>query len=192
MQPSCVKLRSRAPSLSAFLVCVEPLISRFCYPQCFFFLSGGFFFPRTGNRSSCGTHRRARRRSKGRLTELLTEVRRFVLPVKVLHTKPGGGAPRTASPENIDAIIARGTALWNSIYEPHAVKLHNKLASYHPDLICMFLLVLFLSWPMCESRAQFPLIVNFVVPCRCCSETAIGVVVVVVIVVAITHERPFF
>ena len=27
-------------------------------------------------------------------------------------------------------------ALWNSIYEPHAVKLHDKLASYHPDLIC--------------------------------------------------------
>jgi hypothetical protein len=45
---------------------------------------------------------------------------------------------RTANPENIDAIIARGTALWNSIYEPHAVKLHDKLASYHPDLICTF------------------------------------------------------
>jgi len=42
---------------------------------------------------------------------------------------------RTANPENIDAIIARGIALWNSIYEPHAVKLHDKLASYHPDLI---------------------------------------------------------
>ncbi|KAI0285014.1 hypothetical protein BGY98DRAFT_910123 [Russula aff. rugulosa BPL654] len=38
-------------------------------------------------------------------------------------------------PGKIDAIIARGTALWNSIYEPHAVKLHDKLASYHPDLI---------------------------------------------------------
>lgn len=43
---------------------------------------------------------------------------------------------RTANPENIDAINARGMALWNSIYEPHAVKLHDKLASYHPDLIC--------------------------------------------------------
>jgi len=42
---------------------------------------------------------------------------------------------RTANPENIDAITARGMALWNSIYEPHAVKLHDKLASYHPDLI---------------------------------------------------------
>ncbi|KAH9963158.1 hypothetical protein BC827DRAFT_1193712, partial [Russula dissimulans] len=42
---------------------------------------------------------------------------------------------RTANSENIDAIIARGRALWNSIYEPHAVKLHDKLASYHPDLI---------------------------------------------------------
>jgi hypothetical protein len=44
--------------------------------------------------------------------------------------------PRDASSENIDAIIARGKALWHSIYEPHAVKLHDKLASYHPDLIC--------------------------------------------------------
>ena len=43
---------------------------------------------------------------------------------------------RTANPENIDAINARGVALWNSIYEPHAIKLHDKLASYHPDLIC--------------------------------------------------------
>jgi len=48
---------------------------------------------------------------------------------------------RTANPENTEAIIARGNALWNSIYEPDAVKLHDKLASYnsyHPDLICMF------------------------------------------------------
>jgi len=44
--------------------------------------------------------------------------------------------PRDANSENIDGIIARGKALWNSIYEPHAVKLHDKLASYHPDLIC--------------------------------------------------------
>ncbi|KAI0003013.1 hypothetical protein BJV74DRAFT_814863 [Russula compacta] len=42
---------------------------------------------------------------------------------------------RAASSENIDAIIARGTALWNSIYEPHADKLRNKLGSYHPDFI---------------------------------------------------------
>ncbi|KAI9510413.1 hypothetical protein F5148DRAFT_1335873 [Russula earlei] len=42
---------------------------------------------------------------------------------------------RTANLENVDAILARGTALWNSIYEPHAIKLHDKLASYHPDLI---------------------------------------------------------
>jgi len=42
---------------------------------------------------------------------------------------------RAANSENIDAIIARGQALWNSIYEPHAVKLHDKLGSYHPDFI---------------------------------------------------------
>ncbi|KAF8268301.1 hypothetical protein EI94DRAFT_1771663 [Lactarius quietus] len=42
---------------------------------------------------------------------------------------------RNATPENIDAIVANGMALWNSIYEPHAVKLYEKLGSYHPDLI---------------------------------------------------------
>lgn len=61
------------------------------------------------------------------------------------QTNDGSHPPRTANPENIDAIIARGTALWNSIYEPHAVKLHDKLASYHPDLICRFPLLLFLG-----------------------------------------------
>jgi len=42
---------------------------------------------------------------------------------------------RTVNSENINDIIARGKTLWNSIYEPHAIKLHEKLASYHPDLI---------------------------------------------------------
>jgi hypothetical protein len=40
---------------------------------------------------------------------------------------------RNATPENIDAVISNGMALWNSIYEPHAVKLYEKLGSYHPD-----------------------------------------------------------
>ncbi len=31
--------------------------------------------------------------------------------------------------------MARGQALWASIYEPHAEKLYNKLGSYHPDFI---------------------------------------------------------
>lgn len=43
---------------------------------------------------------------------------------------------RNATPENIDAIVANGMTLWNSIYEPHAVKLYEKLGSYHPDFIC--------------------------------------------------------
>jgi len=42
---------------------------------------------------------------------------------------------RNATSENIDTIISNGMALWNSIYEPHAVKLHEKLASYHPDFV---------------------------------------------------------
>jgi len=44
-------------------------------------------------------------------------------------------SPRQATPENIEATVARGQALWNSIYEPHADKLFAKLASYHPDFM---------------------------------------------------------
>jgi len=42
---------------------------------------------------------------------------------------------RTSTPENIETTVARGRALWSSIYEPHADKLHAKLGSYHPDFI---------------------------------------------------------
>ena len=42
---------------------------------------------------------------------------------------------RTGTSENIEATVARGKALWRSIYEPHAEKLHDKLGSYHPDFI---------------------------------------------------------
>ncbi|OSX59190.1 hypothetical protein POSPLADRAFT_1183854 [Postia placenta MAD-698-R-SB12] len=42
---------------------------------------------------------------------------------------------RIATPENIESIKARGQALWDTIYQPHAVKLYNKLGGYHPDFI---------------------------------------------------------
>ncbi|KAG6837937.1 hypothetical protein H0H93_008331 [Arthromyces matolae] len=42
---------------------------------------------------------------------------------------------RLATPENIESTIQRGKALWNSIYTPHADKLHDKLGTYHPDFI---------------------------------------------------------
>ncbi|KAK1236665.1 hypothetical protein PQX77_000021 [Marasmius sp. AFHP31] len=42
---------------------------------------------------------------------------------------------RTPTPENIESTLARGQALWESIYAPHAQKLHDKLGSYHPDFI---------------------------------------------------------
>ncbi|KAG6832966.1 hypothetical protein H0H92_004850 [Tricholoma furcatifolium] len=42
---------------------------------------------------------------------------------------------RLASPGNIDSTVERGKALWNSIYAPHADKLHDKLGAYHPDFI---------------------------------------------------------
>ncbi|KDQ64749.1 hypothetical protein JAAARDRAFT_684561 [Jaapia argillacea MUCL 33604] len=46
---------------------------------------------------------------------------------------------RSATTENIDEIVARGEALWKSIYEPHAVKLYNKLGAYHPDFIAFII-----------------------------------------------------
>ncbi|KAF9469068.1 hypothetical protein BDZ94DRAFT_1245287 [Collybia nuda] len=42
---------------------------------------------------------------------------------------------RTATSENIELVKMRGRHLWNSIYAPHADKLHDKLGSYHPDFI---------------------------------------------------------
>lgn len=41
---------------------------------------------------------------------------------------------RTATPENIAEINARGRALWKSIYLPFDAKLEAKLADAHPDL----------------------------------------------------------
>ncbi|KAF8165149.1 hypothetical protein B0H34DRAFT_225502 [Crassisporium funariophilum] len=42
---------------------------------------------------------------------------------------------RTAKSDDIESIVTRGKGLWNSIYQPHADKLHDKLGSYHPDFI---------------------------------------------------------
>jgi hypothetical protein len=42
---------------------------------------------------------------------------------------------------NIEETFIRGRELWDSIYEPHADKLYNKLHSYHPDFICKALLL---------------------------------------------------
>lgn len=39
----------------------------------------------------------------------------------------------------MDAIMARGRILWNSIYDPYEEKLHDKLSSYHPDFMCEYL-----------------------------------------------------
>ncbi|KAJ3803077.1 hypothetical protein GGU11DRAFT_671406 [Lentinula aff. detonsa] len=46
---------------------------------------------------------------------------------------------RLATSENIQATVARGKALWDSIYAPHADKLHEKLGSYHPDFIAFII-----------------------------------------------------
>ncbi|KAJ3887577.1 hypothetical protein GG344DRAFT_90428 [Lentinula edodes] len=46
---------------------------------------------------------------------------------------------RLATPENIEATVTRGKALWDSIYAPHADKLHDKLGAYHPDFIAFII-----------------------------------------------------
>lgn len=46
---------------------------------------------------------------------------------------------RTASPDNVQSIVTQGRALWDSIYAPHADKLHDKLGSYHPDFIAFII-----------------------------------------------------
>ncbi|KAJ3476960.1 hypothetical protein NLI96_g10795 [Meripilus lineatus] len=42
---------------------------------------------------------------------------------------------RSPNPQNIEEILSRGKALWASIYKPHAEKLQDKLAGYHPDFM---------------------------------------------------------
>ncbi|KAF5393823.1 hypothetical protein D9757_000191 [Collybiopsis confluens] len=46
---------------------------------------------------------------------------------------------RITTPENIESTVKRGRALWDSIYTPHADKLHNKLGAYHPDFIAFII-----------------------------------------------------
>lgn len=58
---------------------------------------------------------------------------RAALPAAVaasLNTTPS----RLPTQANVDAINARGQALWESIYRPLAKKLEDKLADAHPDL----------------------------------------------------------
>lgn len=43
---------------------------------------------------------------------------------------------RNATSDNVEEIVTRGRALWDSIYAPHADKLHDKLGVFHPDFIC--------------------------------------------------------
>ena len=39
-------------------------------------------------------------------------------------------------------------ALWKSIYEPHAVKLYDKLGALHPDFISAYPYPVVLSFPL--------------------------------------------
>ncbi|THH17623.1 hypothetical protein EW146_g3220 [Bondarzewia mesenterica] len=64
---------------------------------------------------------------------LRTESHRLDLRLLVADGLPG--VSRTLTPENIESVLSRGQALWDSIYDPHAVKLYSKLGSYHPDFI---------------------------------------------------------
>ncbi|TFK76088.1 hypothetical protein BDN72DRAFT_831535 [Pluteus cervinus] len=74
-------------------------------------------------------------------------VPRVILSLGALHQSLGDDvrdalrrqSRRTASSENIEPIILRGRGLWDSIYAPHADKLHDKLGSYHPDFIAFII-----------------------------------------------------
>lgn len=70
-------------------------------------------------------------------------VPRVILSLAALHEVLDGEVKhdlrtrsrRAATSENIESTVKRGRALWDSIYAPHADKLHDKLGSYHPDFI---------------------------------------------------------
>jgi len=62
--------------------------------------------------------------------DALTQV--FEDDVKMILRKT---SQRLGTPDNIESITMRGRALWNSVYEPHADKLHDKLGFLHPDFI---------------------------------------------------------
>ncbi|KXN86344.1 Dol-P-Man:Man(5)GlcNAc(2)-PP-Dol alpha-1,3-mannosyltransferase [Leucoagaricus sp. SymC.cos] len=70
-------------------------------------------------------------------------VPRVILSLAALHQVLDGEVKqalrtqsrRAATSENIESTVKRGRALWDSIYAPHADKLHDKLGSYHPDFI---------------------------------------------------------
>ncbi len=42
---------------------------------------------------------------------------------------------RTPDEDNVADILARGRALWSTIYTPYAEKLYDKLGALHPDFI---------------------------------------------------------
>ncbi|THG98567.1 hypothetical protein EW026_g3648 [Hermanssonia centrifuga] len=50
-----------------------------------------------------------------------------------LRTQPESN--RTPDEDNVADILARGRALWSTIYTPHAEKLYDKLGALHPDFI---------------------------------------------------------
>ncbi|KAF2860378.1 mitochondrial protein [Piedraia hortae CBS 480.64] len=66
---------------------------------------------------------------------------------------------RNLNKANIDTTVARGEALWKSIYLPYEGKLFDKLATYHPDLPVFIVQgeygALF-SDPSVETAAQGP------------------------------------
>ncbi|KAI0786369.1 hypothetical protein C8Q75DRAFT_771496 [Abortiporus biennis] len=89
----------------------------------------------------------ARMRESAMKSSIFVGVPRTILSLAGLHesleddVKAGlrKESKRTATPQNVGEILDRGQNLWNSIYTPHEVKLHDKLASYHPDFMAFIL-----------------------------------------------------
>lgn len=84
-----------------------------------------------------GLKGRARRRRIRCVTKKRDQVRRD-LGIAQQHEVLAFLARREASAENIEATVQRGMDLWKSIYEPHAVKLYDKLGALHPDFISTY------------------------------------------------------
>jgi hypothetical protein len=82
---------------------------------------------------------------------------------------------RSPTSENVEETLLRGRALWDSIYEPHADKLHDKLRSYHPDLICECfggptfdrVLIWVIENLISECSVHHAMLRHFVVPLAC-------------------------
>jgi len=89
------------------------------------------------------TNKAALMRESALKSTIFVGVPRVILSLAALHEALDSAVKaalrmdshRNLMAENVESTLLRGKTLWNSIYAPHADKLHDKLGSYHPDFI---------------------------------------------------------